>query len=381
MSGLFAAERIERNSSDLALSALLLLLAGIGLAALYSASYYYGERLFGDPRYFLHRHLVFLGLGFLLLLITSRLPMQFWEEAVPYILFFSFFLMLLTFVPGIGREIMGARRWIVIAGNSFQPSELVKPALILYVARILSKKEERMDDFVNAVLPPLLVVLLFTSLIYLQNDFSTAAFLLVTTLMIFFIAGVKMIHVFMLGTSLIPLLGVLVFSREHRVKRLLAFLDPLSDPSGTGYQVLASQTALGRGSFWGGGLGMGTKKLGGLPEAHSDFVFAVFGEETGFLGVIFVLSLFVAFAVRGYSTAFRVREKSSFAFYAVFGLTSSILYQALLNMAVVSGLVPATGLPLPLFSNGGSSVLSTMLMCGVILGASRLTDTSGSERL
>jgi cell division protein FtsW len=255
---------------------------------------------------------------------------------------------------------------------------MVKFTVVLYVARIMSKKEHRLDDFANAVLPPLLLVSMFTALIYLQNDFSTAAFVLLISLIMLFVAGVRIIHFSFLFVTIVPILGMLLFTREHRVKRLLAFLDPFNDPSGTGYQVIAARSALGRGSLMGGGMGMGTKKLGGLPEAHSDFVFAVFGEEAGFIGVLFVLALFIAFSVRGYITAFRIREKSSFGFYLVFGLTSAILYQAMLNMAVVSGLVPATGLPLPLFSNGGSSVLVTMLMCGIILGASRLSSDKRS---
>jgi cell division protein FtsW len=374
MNGLFAAERLEKQGSDLVLTALILLLAGIGVTALYSASYFHARQVFGDPTHFLDRHLLFLGLGVVFAFIASRISMEQWSSLVPLLLVVGMVLMLLTFVPGIGREIMGARRWIILAGNSFQPSELVKLVVILYIARIMTKKEERMDDFVNAVLPPLLVVGLFTTLIYFQNDFSTAAFLLLVSAVLFFVAGVRFRHFILLFTIVSPLLAMLLFSREHRVQRLLAFLDPYSDPSGAGYQVIASQTALGKGMLWGDGLGLGSKKLGGLPEAHSDFVFAVFGEETGFLGVLFVLSLFTAFAVRGYITAFKIRSKSPFGFYAVFGLTTSILYQALLNMAVVSGLVPATGLPLPLFSNGGSSVLVTMTMCGIILGASRLIE-------
>lgn len=379
MNGLFTAERLEKQRSDLALTAMLLLLAGIGVTALYSASYFHGRQVFGDPTYFLDRHLIFLGVGAVLAFIASRISMEQWEMLVPFLLILGVMLMLLTFVPGVGREIMGARRWIVIAGNSFQPSELIKLVSVLYIARIMAKKEDRMDDFVNAVLPPILMLGLFTTLIYLQNDFSTAAFLFIVSALVFFVAGVRFRHFVLLFTILSPLFGMLLLSREHRVQRLLAFLDPYSDPAGAGYQVIASQTALGRGMLWGGGLGLGTKKMGGLPEAHSDFVFAVFGEETGFLGVLFVLSLFTAFAVRGYITAFRIRNRSSFGFYLVFGLTTSILYQALLNMAVVSGLVPATGLPLPLFSNGGSSVLVTMVMCGIILGASRLMDVSRED--
>jgi cell division protein FtsW len=167
----------------------------------------------------------------------------------------------------------------------------------------------------------------------------------------------------------IPLATILLLSREHRVNRILAYLDPAHDPSDTGYQILASRTALVQGGFWGRGIGQGTRKFGALPEAHSDFVFASIGEELGFIGVAVVLILFLAFAYRGFSIAWSTDD--TFEALLAFGLTAVILFQALLNMAVVSGLVPATGIPLPFFSQGGSSVFVTLVMCGLLLGLSR----------
>jgi cell division protein FtsW len=245
----------------------------------------------------------------------------------------------------------------------------VKFSIVLYLAAILSKKQDRINDPVNSLLPPLLVVSLFVTLIYLQNDFSTAFFILLIALAMFLIAQVRVLFFILLSLLFVPLGGMLLFTKAHRVRRLMAFLNPLADPSGSGYQVIAAQTAFISGGFWGRGLGKGVRKLGGLPEAHSDFIYAVVGEEAGFLGALFVLLLFLALAWRGYSLV--MKGKDSFTRYLAFGITSTITLQALLNIAVVTGLVPATGIPLPFFSSGGSSMLLTLTMGGVLFNLSR----------
>ena len=266
---------------------------------------------------------------------------------------------------------MGANRWIIVGGISFQPSELAKLTLVLYLSYILAKKFGDLDDVINSLVPPLLVVGTFTALIYFQNDFSTALFVLLLSLLLFFVAGVKLRYFSLLVLTLLPLASILVLTKEHRVERLIAFLDPSSDPVGTGYQVIAAQSALGSGNFWGAGFGEGTEKLGGLPEAHSDFIFAVFAEEAGFIGVMFIIVLFLAFAVRGYAVAFRYEREDTFSFLLAFGLTGCIVFRALVNMAVVSGMLPATGLPLPFFSHGGSSMVIALLMSGLLVNLSR----------
>ena len=250
-------------------------------------------------------------------------------------------------------------------------------AVILYLAYIFSKKEERINDFFNAVFPPLLVVFVFIALIYFQNDFSTAFFLLLLALAMFFIARIRVVYFILLGAVGIPLAIILILTKEHRVRRILAFLNPDMDPIGAGFQVNAAQDALINGGIWGVGLGEGIKKLGGLPEAHSDFVFAVLGEEMGFIGVMFIIALFAAFSFRGYSIALKSEDR--FGYYLAFGITTAILFQALLNIAVVSGIVPATGIPLPFFSSGGSSIVMTLLMCGLLLNLSRNAGDRGNE--
>jgi len=362
-------EKIGKPRGDALLLLILIVILGIGISVLFSASTYYAQRLYQDPYYFFRRQLLWVVLGSVAGIIASQIPIATVRQVTPMVVVTALILTVLTFVPGIGRPIMGARRWLFVFGQSFEPSELVKFSIVLYLAAIFSKKQDRINDPVNSLLPPLLVVSLFVTLIYLQNDFSTAFFILLIALAMFLIAQVRVLYFILLSLLFVPLGGMLLFTKAHRVRRLMAFLNPLADPSGSGYQVIAAQTAFISGGFWGRGLGKGIKKLGGLPEAHSDFIYAVVGEEAGFLGALFVLLLFLVLAWRGYSLA--IKGKDSFTRYLAFGITSTITLQALLNIAVVTGLVPATGIPLPFFSSGGSSMLLTLVMGGVLFNLSR----------
>ena len=362
-------EKIAKKSADYSLILLIILMLGIGAAVLYSASYAHAERLGKSPYHFFTKQLIFIAIGGFVCFVVSCTPLHLFRRAIPLILLTSFVLTLLTFVPQLSQQVQGARRWLFVFGQSFQPSELVKVAIIIYLASILSKKENRIDDPLNTVIPPLLIVSLFVSLILLQNDFSTALFLFSIAVLIFYVARVKIIYFLLLGPIIIPLGVVLLFTKEHRVQRIMAFIDPLRDPAGSGFQVLQAKQALISGGFWGRGLGMGSKKMGDLPEAHSDFIFAVIGEELGFLGMLFILGLFLLFAYRGYSIA--ANAKDSYRYYLAFGVTSIIFLQAILNMAVVAGMVPATGVPLPFFSSGGSSMLMSLIMVGLLINVSR----------
>ena len=362
-------ERVEKKNADYTLILIFILLAGFGVSVLYSASYPQAERLYGSPYHFFYKQLILIGLGAVGGFIASCTPLDFFKRIVPYLLLFNFVLLLLTFVPQISTPIKGARRWIFLFGLSFQPSELAKVALLLYLANYFSKRQERMDEPLRSILPPLIIVTLFVGLILLQNDLSTAAFLFFMAILIFYIARVRLAYFIGLASVVVPLGVILLFTKEHRVQRLMSFLDPTMDPSGAGFQVAQAKLALIGGGFLGKGLGMGAKKLGALPEAHSDFIFAVVGEELGFLGVFFVIILFLFFAYRGFTIALRCHD--SYCYYLAFGITTMIFFQAVLNMAVVAGLVPATGVPLPFFSSGGSSIVMTLFMGGLLLNISR----------
>ena len=370
---MFDAERIEKRQFDLVFLTVLALLVGIGTTMLFSSSHFRAENLFADPLHFLRRQAAWVVLGAGAAIIAARLSLERLRSWIPSLLLVTFGLMVLTFIPGIGVRFLGARRWIFVFGYSFQPSELVKLALVIYLAHILSRKHARIDDPVNALLPPALVVALFVILIYLQNDFSTAGFVIVIAMTLFFTAGVPIRYFFSLGAMVLPLSLLMLLTKEHRVNRILAFIDPGRDPAGAGYQVLTARAALVHGGLWGTGVGGSVRKLGWLPEAHSDFVFAVIAEELGLIGVTLIVVLFATLAYRGYRIAYRSGNR----FYSLlaFGLTSSIFRQTLLNMAVVSGVVPATGIPLPFFSSGGSSVFVTLVMCGLLLNISRRNDS------
>ena len=281
-------ERVEKKNADYTLILVFILLAGFGVSILYSASYPQAERLYSNPYHFFYKQLILIGLGAVGGFIASCTPLDLFKKAVPYILLFSFVLLLMTFIPQISVPVKGARRWIFLFGLSFQPSELAKVALLLYLANYFSKRQGRLDEPLRSVLPPLIIVTLFVGLILLQNDLSTAIFIFFMAILIFYIARVRFAYFISLAFVVIPFGIILLFTKEHRVQRLMAFLDPALDPSGAGFQVTQARLALTSGGLLGRGLGMGTKKLGTLPEAHSDFIFAVVGEELGFLGVFFV---------------------------------------------------------------------------------------------
>lgn len=370
MSHSFSAERVDvdRGVDRILLSSIVLLL-GVGLAVLFSSSFFRSELLFADPFRFLSGQLLWVVVGCVVGALVSTIPLERTQRFIPHALGISLVLMILTFVPGFGTSIHGARRWIFLFGRSFQPSELVKVVLVFYLAYLLARKHEIMDDPVNALLPPFLVLALFSALIYLQNDFSTSVFVMLLGLIMFFVAGAPIRYFLGLLLTVGPLGVILLLSREHRVNRLLAYIEPALDPAGSGYQVLAAERALIAGGLWGQGIGMGTQKFGSLPEVHSDFIFAVVAEELGFVGVLAVIGLFAVFAWRGYLIAANASDR--FRSYLAFGLTTLILGQALLNIAVVGGAVPATGLPLPFFSSGGSAMLMTLIACGLLMNVSR----------
>lgn len=365
----FEADRMVNRMSDSGLLAVMVLLTGTGVSALFSASYHFGRIAAGNPFYFFNRQIVWIVLGTVFSLVLSRIPLALIRRlTIPFVVV-TLILNALTYVPGIGSSSGGAQRWIEIAGNSFQPSELVRVALVLYVAHILEKKKDSMGDFVNSILPVLIMSVLMTSIVFFQNDFSSAIYIFFLAILMLFLAGLSWKYI-IIGTAGVVTLAVpMVLIRPYRLERIYSWLNPLADPSGAGYQLLKSKLALQNGSFLGQGLGQGQVKLGGLPAAHSDFVFAVVGEETGFAGIVFILMLFLIFALKGYSVA--LNSSSCYVRLAAFGLTSSVYFQVLINVAVVCGALPATGIPLPLFSAGGTSTLVTLGIFGLLINFSR----------
>jgi len=368
----FDAERTAIRKQAHLLSACVLLLTGIGLITLFSSSYTFADRFFGDSYHFIKRQILFGGAGIVLFFICSRINLEKTRKLILPLVALAAILCALTLIPGIGVERQGASRWIRIGTYTYQPSEMVKLALPLYLAHIFDKKQDNIGNSSSGILPSVLITMIFFGLIYAQNNFSTAVFIVVNALAIFFLAGVRYRYFIAAFVIFTPLSVLLVFTREHRVRRLLSFLKPEWDPLGAGYQVRSSLLTIISGGLWGKGIGQGTRKIASVPEIHSDFIFSAFAEEGGFLGVLFFFVLFAVFAFMGYRAA--LHSGSVFRRLLAAGLVTMIVSQAMLNIAVVSGALPATGIPLPFFSAGGSSLATTLICAGLIVNVARKTE-------
>ncbi|MDR2552448.1 MAG: putative lipid II flippase FtsW [Treponema sp.] len=366
----FVMEKAGRgNAPDYVLVSSVLLLTGTGLVTLYSSSYAFANRFFGNGLYFISRQAVLALLGFALFFIVSRINLEFLRGWILPIIVGTMALCVFTFVPGIGIMKNGATRWIRLGSSTYQPSELVKLALPLYLAHIFDKKNGSLDSFSAGIMPPTMITVIFCALIYLQNNFSTAFFILLNALAIFYLAGIRLRYFFGAAMIFFPLSVFFVLTREHRLRRVISFFLPQWEPLGSGYQVRLSAATIGSGGFWGKGIGQGTRKIASVPEIHSDFIFASFAEETGFAGVALLFVLFAVFAFAVYRCA--LKSASPFRRLLSFGLGTMILSQILLNIAVVIGALPTTGIPLPFFSAGGSSLATTLVMCGLLVNNSR----------
>lgn len=354
---------------DTLLAAMVVLLAGSGLVMLFSASWFLGERLMGDGYYFFARQTIWALAGGLGAWLLSRLPLQWWRKRVVGLLIVTAVLMVLPLLPTLGRSLMGARRWITIGPVSFQPSELLKLTLVLYIANFYSRRQNSLDDPKETFLPPMLVVLVYSGLCLLQNDFSAAVFSFGLGLTMMYCAGLR--WRFLLPTVLIglPVGAAFLFMRTYRIERIASYFNPYEDPQGAGYQLLAARRALAAGGWWGLGPGAGLRKLGSVPEVQSDFIAAVIGEELGFFGITLLFVAFGFLVWRAFRLALVLQDPME-ALVAK-GIGVAIGLQFLLNMGVVSGALPATGVPLPFFSAGGSSLLVHFWMVGILLSLSR----------
>ncbi len=350
------------NSQTFLFIIIVLILVGWGLISLYSASYDEALRLELPPSYFFTRQAVFALLGFFLFFLISFIPMKWISIAVFPLLVLSLVLMLLTLLTPFGVEKMGARRWLDLPLlPSFQPSELVKIAVILAGARLFSgdRKKENMVWFFA-------ILLVSSALMILQKDYSTTAVFLATTLTLTLIAGIHLLPLLIFVGALAVPAVIFLLIEPYRIRRVVSFLFPDLDPSGMNYQVNRAIEAIQSGGLFGKGLGKGTYKLGLIPEVHSDFIFASLAEETGIMGITVLALLFVLLFFFGIRTSREALVKSPFLSYVAAGFSIMIVLQAAVNIAVVTRLLPPTGIPLPFFSQGGTNLLVVIVECALI---------------
>ncbi len=344
-----------------------------GLVMVYSASFIYSQEKTGNGFAFIEKQLLFAVVGFLGLLIACRIDYRNWSKWAYPVLGFSTLLLVLIMIPGVGARVGGAQRWIRMGGVGFQPGELVKFAVILFVAFQLDRKRDRLNYFTASVLSHAVLCFPALVLLMLQPDFGTTVMISVVVFSLMFLAGVPKKYLIPI-LLIVGVVGIgLVLGSSYRRDRLMTFWNPWKDPSGKGFQILQSFIGLHNGRIWGVGLGNGKEKLFYLPEAHNDFIFAVIGEELGFLGILAVVITYLYFVYRGLQIAWDCQRKyrDGFGMLLAAGITLALGVQGFVNMAVVLGLVPTKGLTLPFVSYGGSALIVDLLAVGVLLSIAR----------
>lgn len=339
----------------------IILITLFGLLMIYSSSHIWALYKYNDAYKYLKNQALFLALGLILMYIFSKIDYKLYYKYSNKIIFICIILLILVLIPGIGAVRNGSRSWFKIGGFGIQPSEATKLGLIIFTAKYLTKNKK--------MFPIILFSCLIFGLIMLQPDFGTGMVLLISIFGILFIGGIKMAFIFKIVVTGIVGIVLLILIAPYRLARILSFLNPWSDPLGSGFQIIQSLYAIGPGGLFGLGLGNSIQKYFYLPEPQTDFIFSIISEEFGFLGVLIVVSLLLLIIISGFKIAYKCEDL--FGKYLGFGIIFSISFQALLNLMVVVGLVPVTGVTLPFLSYGGSSLLITLASMGIILNISR----------
>jgi cell division protein FtsW len=344
----------------------------VGLIAVTSASIEYADWHYQTPWYHSMRHLVYISIALASAYGVYRLPWELWLNTGWVWLFLSLALLILVLIPGVGREVNGSQRWLPLGPFTLQPSEFAKLALVVYLAGYLVRKEHEIRHEWMGFLKPMAVLFSVTLLLMVEPDFGATVIAVGAAFGMMFLAGVKLRHFLLVLASSIAALLVLVVSEPYRVKRLTAYTDPWADPFDTGFQLTQSLIAFGRGEWFGVGLGNSIQKLFYLPEAHTDFVFSIWAEETGFLGAVFVMVLYGLLISRMMWVGRKAAQLGNlFGAYICYGVALIFSGQAFVNMGVSSGLLPTKGLTLPLISYGGSSLIACCWMLAFVLRTER----------
>ena len=345
-------------------------LASVGVVMVTSSSIAVADSQHLGAFYFLRKHLIFLSLGMFAAALAMRTELKLLEKYAFHLMLLAFVLLLAVFVPHFGMRINGARRWLNLLFTTFQPVEAVKLILVVYVASYLVRHRESVETRFLGLFKPVMVAGVIVLLLLAQPDFGSATLVIAVTIAMVWLGGARPIFLFLMGLPLMPLLYVAATGESYRMKRLTSFMDPWKDPFNDGFQLTQSLMAIGRGEWTGVGLGSSVLKLSYLPEAHTDFIFAVIGEELGLAGVVLVISLFALVVGRGLYLGLKgVEVGQRFAGYVAFGISLMLAMQAIVSVGVNLGALPTKGLTLPLISYGGSSMALTCAMAGVLLRA------------
>ncbi|MGH7420389.1 MAG: putative lipid II flippase FtsW [Candidatus Rokuibacteriota bacterium] len=359
----------RKLTPDLTLFAVVVTLVCVGVVMVYSASAIVAADRFHDPFFFLRKQLFWALLGLGCLWGGMLLDYRWLERLVIPLLAVSFALLVLVLVPPFGQSINGTRRWFHAGPVSFQPVELAKFSLVLYLASFLTRRQEVIGRFTEGLLPPLLVAGGMAALTLLQPDLGNSLALIILALTLAYLAGARVPHMAAIAACALPVVTALIAMKPYRWRRMVAFMDPWDDPQGSGFQIIQSYLALGSGGWLGVGLGDSRQKLFYLPEPHTDFIFAIIGEELGLIGTAAIVALFALLIWRGLRVGLRAPD--AFGAYLGLGLTITLATQTLVNLGVVTGALPTKGLPLPFISFGGSALVMTMFSAGVLLNISQ----------
>ncbi len=364
----------ERVRFDSVLMIVTLALVGIGMVMVYSTSAILAGERFQDPYHFLKKQCLFAGVGFLLMIVALLIPYKILRRFAYPLLIVSVLLLVAVLIPGVGYRAGGAMRWLKIHSISFQPSEFAKLGLVIFLAYFLAKKEEKIRSFSFGFLPTILLSGVVIVLVAKEPDLGGALFLAAMVFVLLFVGGARVTYIAGALLAAVPIVYYLFISAGYRHKRLISFIRPWEDPTGTSFQIIQSFLSFGSGGLFGLGLGEGKQKLFFLPAPHTDFIFSVIGEELGLVGAMVVVLLFFVFTVRGFQIAMSLDDR--FGAYLALGITLMISLQAVINMAVVLGLLPTKGLTLPFISYGGTSLVTNLVGVGILLHLSTRVDRS-----
>ncbi len=373
----FYAKRPSENyhKVDIWLLASMLLLWGLGMFTLFVCSQNFAGKAFNDSLYFVKRQLMSSLLGFVLFVAFVVTDIKYVRKFVSIIVLFSIVMCVLTFIKPLSIEKNGARRWIRMPGNfTFQPSELIKFAMVLFLANYFDKQEELENPEDKSVFPCVVGLLIFVGIVFAQKDFSTGVFITVVGILMFFVSGAKLKWIWPFLLIAIPTVFLMIVLEPYRIQRVIGWIRPDEFSSTVNYQALSAKKAISAGGIWGSGIGAGLSRINSIPEIQADYIFAGWAESMGLIGVIAYFVLLVFFAYRGYHSALNCPDR--FSAYASFGCISVIFLQSIVNTMVVCGLLPSTGINLPYFSMGGSSIIVTLAMSGLILNVSRCEESS-----